>query len=179
MRITVPDTADNGPSTEVGTHERMLREGLRATFVGQGQKSIPILHHCLSSRHEHVRWEAAKALGEIGGAAATEVLATALADESLDVRWVAAEGMIDMWEISLEPLLHQLIAHAGLISVRESARWVVGAVVHERELEFLRPVLRALNNHAPVFEVPLAAYEALVCLHREQSRVGNRITRGA
>ena len=158
--------------------ERMLREGLRVRFVSQGQKSVQILHRCLSSHDEHVRWEAAKALSEIGGAAAMEVLAGALQDESLDVRWVAAEGLIEAWEASLEPVLHQLIAHAGLVAVRESARWIIGAVLHERDVSFLKPVLHALNNRAPIFEVPLAAYEALVSMHRGQARLEYRVLHG-
>lgn len=157
------------PLTKHGESETILRGGERNRFVKRGAKAVHELDDLLHSSDEHVRWEAAKALGEIGGGEAMMSLSTALADESVDVRWVAAEGMVARGRQSIEPLLHQLINRAGLIWVRESARWIIGAQLHEEEISLLRPVLHALQSNAPVFEVPIVAYEALVTLHRQQA----------
>jgi hypothetical protein len=43
----------------------------------------------------------------------------------------------------------------------------MAALINERNRELLRPVLSALESRAPIFEVPIAAYEALLRLRRD------------
>ncbi len=66
----------------------------RQALVDMGESVVPYLVDALDHRKGWVRWEAAKALGQIPGAAATAALVAALGDRSFDVRWLAAEGLI-------------------------------------------------------------------------------------
>jgi HEAT repeat protein len=62
----------------------------------------------LSNKKHWVRWEAAKALGQIGDKSATEALTKALEDNEFDVRWLAAEGLIIIGRDSIKLLLEAL-----------------------------------------------------------------------
>src|SRR5437879_5314590 len=68
------------------------REALGA-LIRRGTMAVNALVELLKSHNEHVRWEAAKALGKIGGHESAEALVGALDDDSLDVRWLAADGL--------------------------------------------------------------------------------------
>lgn len=112
-------------------------------------------------------------LGGIGGPDAMEALASALPDPSPDVRWAAVEGLIEGKESAYHPVLHQLVIHSSNVGVREAASHIFAHAVREEHSGFLRPVLRALRGRAPVFEVSLAAYQALTTYHRAQARLDN------
>ena len=146
----------------------IVRQDAREKLVSQGNTAVPMLNDLLSAREDQIRWEVAKALGEISGPEAIRALARVLSDGNRDVRWVAAEGFIAAGEVATEPLLHELIMHSGLVWVREAGIRVIDANLRSSKAEYLHPVLSALKGRVPIFEVPLAAYEALVELHRSR-----------
>ena len=64
--------------------------------------------------HE-VRWEAARALGEIADPRAAPALVVTLEDEGFDIRWLAAEGLIALGPVGLAPLLEALAEKANSV----------------------------------------------------------------
>ncbi len=156
---------------DLSSQDPVTRQEARRKLVLMGASVVPQLKPLLNAVDEHVRWEGAKALGEIGGAAAAQALAHALSDPSRDVRWAATQGLIASGDEGLEPLLHELITRSGLVWVREAGIRVLDAALQEKGSAYLRPVIKALKDRAPIFEVPIAAYEALVMLHRERARL--------
>ena len=60
---------------------------------------------------------------------------------------------------ALAPLLEELIAHADSVWVREGAAHVLSKL--GEHVPNIRSVLAAMNGAAPLFEVPVAAFEAL------------------
>ena len=82
-----------------------------------------------------------------------------LADGHPDVRWLAAESLIALGDYALAPLLEELIAHADSVWVREGAAHVLSKL--GEHVPNIRSVLAAMNGAAPLFEVPVAAFEAL------------------
>jgi HEAT repeat protein len=152
--------------------DHVTRHKARRQLAALGRRVVPQLRTLLlQSRSERARWEAAKALGSIGGEDAVEALAGALPDASSDVRWSAVQGLIEGGESAYHPILHQLIIHSSNIGVREAAMHVLGHAVREERSSFLRPVLHALRGRAPVFEVSLAAYQAMTTYHRVHARL--------
>src|SRR5512140_659199 len=111
------------------SNEPVKRQEARQRLVNLGPPVIPQLKPLLSAKDEHVRWEAAKALGEIGGAEAAQALAQALSDPSRDVRWAATHGLVTAGDDALEPLLHELITRSGLVWVREAGIRVLDAAL--------------------------------------------------
>ncbi len=156
-----------------------VRQNARLALAALGQVSVHPLIELLESGDSQVRWEAAKALGDIGGEDAVRALVSKLDDSNRDVRWVATTGLVRSGEHALEPLLHALIINSGSVWVREAAIRVIDSPVNERNRELLHPVLTALKSRAPIFEGPIAAYEALLGLRRrgeiiKRGRIGVR-----
>jgi HEAT repeat protein len=116
-----------------------------------------------------VRWEAAKALGQISDPTAAEALVRALEDEMFDVRWLAAEGLITLGRGALLPLLHALVERSDSEWLREGAHHVFHDLVKGKPdlKDILQPVLATLDDVEPSLEVPFAAETAL-----------NKLTRG-
>ncbi len=111
---------------------------------------------------KQVRWEAAKALSEIGDSVAALPLVHAMDDEDADVAWVAAEGVAGMGEPGLLAVL------SGLTRASRSGAFCKAA--HHSLREFLKrgtrnqvvePVFEALDGVEPKLSAPIAAYEAL------------------
>jgi HEAT repeat protein len=144
-----------------------VRDDARRALAAYGKDAVNPLIELLSSQDAHTRWEAAKALGEIKGKDAALALSSALNDEHRDVRWVAAEGLSAIGRDAIVPVLEELISHADSVGVRSSASHVLGSLVGEEGT--LHAVLSALNSSAPIFDVPVAAFEVLRAL-RNRSR---------
>lgn len=84
------------------------REKARKELVKIGVDIIPYLESLANSKKHKTRWEAVKALGEIGHKKAISLLIHALEDEKSDVRWLAAEGLVFAGIESIYPLLLSL-----------------------------------------------------------------------
>jgi HEAT repeat protein len=173
----LPDSIDSLLELLASEKPRM-RTAARERLVEIGAEIIPRVLPLLAVPEEHLRWEGAKTIAGIGGPEAAVALASLLSDTSRDVRWVAAEGLVDAGDQSIEPMLHELIARSGIVWVREAGTFVIEGVMHEHNSPYLRPVLKALHEQAPVFGVPIAAYQALVEYHRIQSRLDRRRPKG-
>jgi hypothetical protein len=78
--------------TSLGSHDDVVRVKARHTLVSLGKAAVPSLIVALKNKNDLVRWEATKALGEIGDPESAPALVRGLEDEDFDVRWLAAEG---------------------------------------------------------------------------------------
>lgn len=141
----------------------------RQALVAIGEKAVEPLIDALAHRKGWVRWEAAKALGQIRGQAATDALVHALDDRNFDVRWLAAEGLISRGREGMIPLLQALIARSDSAWLRDGAHHVFHDLSDECLKKHVRPVLAALEELDPAVEVPLAARTALEALERESA----------
>jgi len=127
---------------------------------------VSSLVEALADPKEVVRWEAAKALGQIHDPAAAQALVGALDDEMFDVRWLAAEGLSAMGCKALVPLLQALSKHPDSVWLRRGAHHVLRNLAAKCLEDVWRPVLAALENVEPLMEVPFAAMAALDKLKR-------------
>lgn len=118
-----------------------VRQDARLALVARGHPAVPPLIRVLQQAGEdHVRWEAAKALGAIGDPRSIPALVKALEDRNPDVAWLAAEGLRGFHRQAWLPLLRAL-SDAGprLGALRHGAHHVL------------------LHRHAPGLEDELAA----------------------
>jgi HEAT repeat protein len=147
------------------THDGLVREQARKTLVAMGSKAVASLLPLLTDSNDQVRWEAAKALSEIGDPSAASALVVALEDESFGVRWLAADGLIAMGRDALPPLLEALEEDGDSLWLREGAHHVLRMLAAEHGLhDRVAPVLTALEGLEPDIDVPLAARKALETL---------------
>ena len=162
----------------LSSHKDKAREGARHTLVALGKAAVPSLIEALQSKNTLMKWEAAKALGEIGDPETAPVLVKALEDDEFDVRWLAAEGLIKMNIRGLKPLLEALEHRGDSAFLREGAHHVFHDLAKGGLRKSLVPVLAALEalepgdaalwaaRHELAVEVPLAARKALKMLEK-------------
>jgi HEAT repeat protein len=147
---------------ELGSEDGLKRQSARHILVHYGSDAVPGLANALANDNEHVRWEAAKALGEIEHPDAAPVLVKALEDENISVRWAAMESLIRLKRAAIEPLLKGLTRDFNSVWLREGAHHVLHQLKNQGLLDGPEiKVFNALEGAAPVVEVPWAAEAAL------------------
>jgi HEAT repeat protein len=143
---------------ELGSHNDAVRVRARHALVAMGKSAVSPLIEALKSKHYLVRWEAAKALGEIGDPGTAPALVKALEDEEFDVRWLAAEALIKMNINALKPLLQALENRGDSVMLQEGAHHVFHDLAKGALRKYLSPVLAALERLEPGDEVPWVAH---------------------
>jgi HEAT repeat protein len=141
--------------------DRATRLTARETLVGVGHPAVAPLLPLLEDKHDHIRWEAAKTLAEIGDPAAGPALVKTLEDREAGVRWLAAEGLIKMRRACLKPLLHALTERADSVWLRNGAHHILHGLGKMGLADGMEPVLKALEDIEPAVTVPAAARRAL------------------
>ena len=149
---------------ELASKDGVVRVKARRQLVAYKKQSATLLIRTLSNNNDWVRWEAAKALSQIGNQKAIKALLKALTDEKFEVRWLAAEGLIRIGRKAIVPLLETLINHSDSYWLREGIHHVLHDMNTGKITEVLRPVLVALEGPEPSLEVPLVAKAALDAL---------------
>ncbi len=163
------------------------RENARLHLVALGEKALGPLIKALTDRNDQVRWQAAKALGQIASPKAAPALVDALEDHEFDVRWLAAEALMAIGVDALEPLLAALMKRPQSFWLRESAHHLLAHLVGEdvkvdhhlanhpvsKVIKFrasLAPVMEALHAPDPVNQIPPKAAQALADLKRPSGK---------
>lgn len=139
----------------------VVREKARRELVAVRKAAVPLLIQVLSSKSRWARWEAVKALNEIGDPASARALVERLEDDVSEVRWTATEGLIRLGVGSLEPLLESLMGHSDSVLLRQGSHRILTVLASGDTTGRLAPVLEALEGPAPIIALPLAAYNAL------------------
>jgi HEAT repeat protein len=137
------------------------RQDARQQLVDMGKPAVPYLIKALRSPNERVRWEAAKALGQIRDPIAAPALVQTLEDDESAVRWLAAKGLIALGRAGLGSLLEALEGHSDSLWMREGAHHVLHTLIREGMADDAIPVMEALEDIEPSIEVPIAAYNVL------------------
>ena len=153
-------------ASALDSESRLEREAARHALVEEGSAAVPALIECTRGDAAHLRWEAAKALGEIREPESAPALIHLLDDEDSGVRWLAAEGLLALERRALMPLLTAL-ERPGSRRLREGAYHVLRRLPCWRLVEVLMPVMDALEHTAAEVTVPLAAGSALESLRDE------------
>lgn len=145
----------------------IVRVKARQQLVAYKKRSVTPLIRTLSNKSDYVRWEAAKALSQIGNPESIQALLRALEDNMFDVRWLAAEGLIRIGRKTVIPLLEALVKYSDSQWLREGIHHVLHDMNKGKLSKVLRPVLVALEGPEPSLEVPLAAQAALEALTKK------------
>ncbi len=146
---------------ELCSKDGFARVKARLALVIIGGRTVQALSAALQSKNQTCRWEAAKALGQIGDPAAVKVLIKALEDEIFDVRWLAAEGIISIGLPALEPILQEISKRGDSLWLREGVHRILHGIFSEDIAAIVKPVLKALEETEAPLKVPFAAENAL------------------
>jgi HEAT repeat protein len=157
----------NSLIADLANKDGIVRVKARQQLVAYKKRSVAPLMRTLSNKNDWVRWEAAKALSQIGNPESIEALLEALKDKKFEVRWLAAEGLIRIGRKAIVPLLEALVKHSDSYWLREGIHHALHDMNTGKITEVLRPVLVALEGPEPSLEVPLAARAALDALTKK------------
>ncbi len=135
---------------DLASKDGMTRVRARCVLVAIGDDSVRPLIDALSSKNQLVRWEAAKALSQIGSPAATDALVTALEDKLFDVRCLAAQGLINIEREAIMPVLRAVSERADSIWMREGAHHVPHDLPEESSTECYGPYWRRRKTWVPL-----------------------------
>jgi HEAT repeat protein len=129
--------------------------------VAVGEPAVPELVATCETVGDRGRLEIYKALTEISDAAATPMLIRGLEDEYHDVRWVAAEGLLNIGAPAVERLLLALIDRARDHTILDGALHVLRGLSRRGAEPLLKPLISAIRGPEPGVHVPPAAETAL------------------
>ncbi len=161
--------------SELDDDDGLKRAHAREELVLYVPACVPYLIKALSHQHEHVRWEAAKALQVIRDPAAATALVEMLNDEVEDVRWAAAEALVPLKKEAILPLMEALVEHCDSVNFRTVTHYVLRNLEKKHLLnEPVEKVYQALGEIEPEFSVPWAVEKALEELkHRNENIADN------
>jgi len=103
----------------------LLRKKAREELVEIGEPSLDFLIELATSKDEKVRWEAIITIVQIGSLETLDVLLIALRDEEFSIRWLAAEGLINLGKFVIVPLLQELQSNPDSGFIRRGAHHVL------------------------------------------------------
>jgi HEAT repeat protein len=139
----------------------LVRRRARRSLVELGDRAVSALVGQLRSPNDNVRWEAAKALGELHAPEAAPALVERLQDDNFSIRWLAAEALVGLGESAVAPILRALMRHPDSVWLRQGAHHVLRSFSHYRQGSVVQPVVKALEEMEPILGVPIAAGKAL------------------
>lgn len=141
----------------------------REALIKIGRPAVLFITPLLNHRDELIRWEACKTLEHIRDPHTASLLAEMLIDEDMDVRWVAADALIELEEHAIIPVLEMIEKYFDSPVLREAARHVLHAL---KELQLLDAstddVLRALKITELPSKAAFTASRALDYLRTHQ-----------
>lgn len=144
------------------SHDGAVRKASREKLIRIGKSAVPSLLPLLTHKNELVRWEACKTLEKIRDQRAANALAEMLLDDDMDVRWVAADALIELEHHAIRPVLEMIEEHFDSVLLREAAHHVLHSLKEMKLLdEESEKVLDALSLHELPARAAFAATRAL------------------
>jgi HEAT repeat protein len=135
-----------------------------------GKSIIPQLHEILCTEHGHIRLEAAKVVKHIADRRSIPILIYLLDDHETGIRWVAAEGLVNIGRSSIVPILKAIRDRKNPEFLYKGAHHVLNNLLYSDEKEKLQPLLLSLDNHHQLGGIsPALAYHALETLFKRRA----------
>jgi HEAT repeat protein len=94
----------------------------------------------------HIRWEAARGLGDIGDARASDILVEGLLDENYAVRWASADVLARLGECAVPSILKFISQKILNEQSRRAAYHALHGIKSRQAKERLEPLLNALRS---------------------------------
>ena len=140
--------------------DRLHREALRA-LSSLGEKARPGWLSALSHPDSHIRWHAARGLGQIGDASSIHILAEGLLDPNHAVRWATADLLGYLGEVSVPAVLKLIIQQPLAEPFRQAAYHALHCITDQDLQDRLEPLTKALRSPTARLEAPAVAQRIL------------------
>jgi len=146
----------------------LKRQGARMSLVKIGRPAIPYLEEILKIEEYRARWEAIKTISSIPHPDTIPALLKCLDDENEDIRWVAAEGMIELENHAVKPLLKSILTNYESVNFCETAHHILKELVVRKSFTDTTNIIpMLLSKDSEDTQIPLSANEKLSELNKE------------
>ncbi|HSD62244.1 MAG TPA: HEAT repeat domain-containing protein [Ignavibacteriaceae bacterium] len=146
---------------DLASSNGIIRQKARYELVKMGNPALDYLLELQSSDKHLARWESVKAISEIGSSESIPILINALDDEEFDVRWLAAEGLIDIGHSSVYPLLKAFISNKDSIHLKEGVHHVLKGLEIRGMYNDKYEIIKALETFTAPIKVELKVISML------------------
>ena len=127
-----------------------------------GTSIVPLLHEILCSENGHIRLEAVKVVKYIADRRSIPILIYLLDESETGIRWVAAEGLVNIGRSSILPLLRSIRDRINPAFLYKGAHHVLNSLLYADEKEKLQTLLLCLDNYHQLGGIsPVLASKAL------------------
>lgn len=140
---------------DLSNPEGIIRQKARYELVKMGNPALDYLVELQGAKKHLARWEAVKAISEIGTSDSIPILINALEDEEFDVRWLAAEGLIELGHKSVYPLLKVFISNKESIHLKEGVHHVLKGLEIRGLYNDKYEIIKALETFAAPVKLEL------------------------
>ena len=141
--------------------DKLHREA-RCALIGLGRLAESVWIQALEHPDPHIRWEAARGLGNLGYSKAAHVLAEGLFDNDYAVRWATADVLARLGEEAVPAILSSICRHSLSEPSRQAAYHALHGIASRRVQERVEPLLAALNRQSSSYNAPAIAQRLLV-----------------
>jgi HEAT repeat protein len=141
-------------------HGELHRAASRA-LRDLGGTVAPTLAEALSDSDSHVRWHAARALGQTGNPIGIETLVEGLHDEHPAVRWATASVLASLDAQAIPYILRDLIRQPLSEPYRQAVYHALHAMPSHHTRIYLQPLLEALQSSSASIQGPAIAQKML------------------
>lgn len=142
---------------QLQSEDGVARERARRRLVAMGSRATNSLLPLLGHKRQQDRWEAVKALSDIGDPAVTERMVTLLRDDDSDIAWLAALALIKIGRPVLVPLMERVIDQPESVRLRRGVHHILKELQNEVSDVDLKPILDLLNEHVDHERIPVLA----------------------
>lgn len=146
------------------------REEAREKLVKMGEKVIPHLLDLIESPKHRLRWESMKALSAIKSQSLIPFFIEQMDSDESDIRWMAAEGLINIGKPVVKLVLEALIEKSHSIFLLSGAHHIFHDLIHLKKLSghpALKEMLPLLKTIGADEKLKLGAYEAIKELEKK------------
>ncbi len=133
--------------TDLVSEYANTRKKARKKLVEMGKDVVPQIHKTLLSKNKLLKWEAALVVEEIGDISSIPVFTELLEDSETDIRWIAAEGLINVGRDCIVPLLKEIMAKGDSYYIRNGVHHVFGEIFDKKEKEQFHQLIHALHHY--------------------------------
>lgn len=140
---------------------KLHREASRALH-SLGKLARPAWEQALDHPDSHIRWHAARGLGEMGDSRLALILAEGLRDDDYAVRWATADVLAKLGEEGVPATLTMLSRYPLSEQFRRAAYHALHGVVSNQTRKRLKPLLDSMRGPAASVEAATVAQKLLM-----------------
>jgi len=135
----------------------IVRLKARLELIEIGKPVIDFFIGLQYAKEHQVRWEVLKTLSQLAVPESIPILVNALENEDLDVRWLAAHGLIQIGKDSIKPVLEALEGNQDSKYLREGVHHVLVGLKNKHSFDDEYGMIKMLEQYSSQSKLSITA----------------------